>query len=205
MEVERIAAVYVLTDAIGRIRYVGKTVKTLSQRYSGHLCKARKGDRTYRSNWIRSLAAAPCIKTLFTVCAEQSAEAERFIISLMRSAGMELVNTTDGGDGTLGKRHSEETKARISASLRGQIVPREAIERMVRANLGRPLSAEHRKKISLSHATRPPLSPETRAKYRARRHSAETMAKMRASHLARQAKIRESSRRNLPHPGCPRS
>jgi len=47
--------IYALTDHAGNIRYIGKTIKSLTKRFSNHLTDARRGDQTHRSNWIRSL------------------------------------------------------------------------------------------------------------------------------------------------------
>jgi hypothetical protein len=59
-------------------------------------------------------------------------EVER--IAFWRNDGADLVNHTDGGDGQKGRKQSEETRRKISASLKG-----------------RPKSPEHCAKVGLAH------------------------------------------------------
>ena len=88
-----------------------------------------------------------------------------------------------------GSKHTEETKAKMSAAQMGHPGIKhtaEARAKMSTANLDRPLSLEHRAKISAAR-TGKKASPETRAKLVAARKrrghvSAETRAKMSAAH-----------------------
>jgi hypothetical protein len=59
------------------------------------------------------------------------AQAERFWIAYFKQMGCQLTNLTDGGEGLLGYRHSDVTKAKISD-----------------ANKGKSCSAETRKRLS---------------------------------------------------------
>jgi group I intron endonuclease len=98
-------------------------------------------------------------------------------------------NLTRGGEGKLGYVTSEETKRKISEAhkklpvtperlrilrenarlMRGMRRPTEVCERISKANKGKPKSDEHRKNISLNHASKRPSgayyqSPEFKAK-----------------------------------------
>ena len=67
---------------------------------------------------------------------------EKLLIETLKNVGIELTNQTPGGEGGptwLGKKHSEETKAKMSIKAKGN-----------KGNLGRTFSEEHRKKLSLS-------------------------------------------------------
>lgn len=81
-----------------------------------------------------------------------------------------LCNATEGGDGAVGHQKSEETRAKLSAALKGRV-----------------LTAEHRAKISARRKAER-ASAETKAKYAAAKvgkrrgpPSAETRAKMSAA------------------------
>jgi hypothetical protein len=57
------------------------------------------------------------------------------------------------------KARDPERIAKIAAAKRGKPRPRAVIEAMRRANLGRPLSAEHRRKMSEAHKRRGTIAP----------------------------------------------
>ena len=74
-----------------------------------------------------------------------------------------LRNLTDGGEGLTGRKHSEESKLKMSNSkkgriskLRGKPLSEETKRKLslspgVRSNLGKKFSEEHKSKISLAH------------------------------------------------------
>jgi hypothetical protein len=127
-----------------------------------------------------------------------------------------LRNTTDGGDGSAGFRHTEEHKAYMSALLKGRSRPAHSPESHKKAGeklKGRTLTEEHKNKLrgrELSDEVREKLkgrtpwnkgksgiySEETKELIRTARAkqviSAETKAKMTASQIARWAKKREA-------------
>ena len=84
-----------------------------------------------------------------------------------------------------GYHHTDATKAKISAALKGDKNPAKRPEsraKMVAASLGRKLSPLHRSKIAASLRGRK-ASPETIAKMRRRKMSAETRTRMALAHL----------------------
>lgn len=132
------AIVYALTEPdTGDIRYIGKTASmTADQRYRQHVQLSAKA-RTHCANWIRGLLRAgrqPGLKVLEECDGDGCAEEIRHI-ELAKQAGARLTNHTDGGEGTLGMKHSDESRekrrqkqlgrkhtpevlARLSASLK---------------------------------------------------------------------------------------
>ena len=126
-------------------------------------------------------------------------EHEKFLISCFREIGVQLVNLTDGGDGSSGFRLSEETKikigtavknrdpsvnVKISNSLKGKIVSSETKLKMSLSKLGRKKSDEHRKNISraakgrlFSEATRAKLSAAAKKQHQKRRDDDEAKTK----------------------------
>lgn len=148
---------YSLSDPdSGEVRYVGKT-DNLQRRYTNHLSPATLNrNRSKKNSWIKSLLAKgklPKIQVIDSgVSAEDIDEAERFWISVYRGWGVRLTNGTDGGDGGairdpdalariraahVGSKHSEATKALMSASHKALITPEER-ERLRSISNGKP-------------------------------------------------------------------
>jgi heme oxygenase len=109
--------VYVLSDPrYGTVRYVGKTERTLRERLLEHMseCEISK-QRNRKNNWLRKVKreTAGVVARVFTCCAseEEMNRVERQTIAAFRAAGVDLVNSTDGGEGCTGYRHTSETRA----------------------------------------------------------------------------------------------
>ena len=103
----------------GEIRYVGKT--TTGRRRFVHY----KNDRTQtlRGEWLRRLRSQG--KTFAVVILERArpellGERERYWISWCRARRFQLVNHTDGGDGTPGRAVSQETRRKMSLAQKGK-------------------------------------------------------------------------------------
>lgn len=102
-----------------------------------------------------------------------------------------LVNLVDGGGGTAGWKHSDETKARIGSYHRGRPKGAAAIEATRLHHLGRSLTPEHRLKLSAAKAgrSRGPLPEAVKLKIAAShtglRPSAETLRKMSEAKVGR--------------------
>jgi hypothetical protein len=177
--------------------YVGK----------GTLTRARMLTPSVRNEWHGNIVAKYGRKNIIIETMPCASEAEAFLreqlaISALRASGVELVNQKDGGEGgrnpsaevrmkmslarkgkpstRLDYRVSEETRAKISASLLGRKQSAETIakraathtgmkrppgtgEKISAANRGRKHSAEHSAKIAASRRGKP-LSFEHRAK-----------------------------------------
>ena len=94
---------------------------------------------------------------------EEAFDHERLLISCFRDLGHKLCNLTDGGEGPSGSKHSEETKAKLSAILIGNTrnlgVKRTEEEKIKislfhkgnKYNLGRPASEKQRQVASQTH------------------------------------------------------
>ena len=103
------AHVYALVDPrSGWIRYVGKTVGTLSSRMSEHMY-SRKREDTPVYRWIRKLSyekLRPSIVELQRVTESRVNKAEIFWIAQARSLFPEMLNVGDGGEGPIyGESH----------------------------------------------------------------------------------------------------
>lgn len=120
------ARIYTLSDPrTGAVRYVGMTVSPLAKRLGGHL---RYKGKDHKSAWVQSLRALglnPVIIEVEVVAVEDRVDAERRWIDRYRQQGADLTNSTKGGVGCLGYRHSSEAKDKMSRQRKGQPRPKD--------------------------------------------------------------------------------
>ena len=95
------------------------------------------------------------IKYACTDLLERAAfEAEMEAISRWRSQGIELINCTDGGDGTWGLKYTDDRREKVSKAHKGREWTPEHRSNMSEAQKGKKLSAEHREKLSIAGKNR---------------------------------------------------
>jgi len=101
------------------IRYIGVTSKTLKHRLKGHMRDTRRVN--HRTCWINSLIRETLVPEIELISSfgtqEEVFEAEIQSIKRHKLLGYKLVNSCDGGKGTLNP--SEETRKKRSLSLKG--------------------------------------------------------------------------------------
>ena len=197
------AVIYGLFDPrrplhLWEVRYIGQTTMHPEERLSAQIGEAtRSTPRRPVGKWLRKLTAAGIRPTVVALEADDDSEIDAREIAWIaegRRQGWRLLNVVDGGRGIRGYRHTEETKAQISASLTGRKLP--------------PRSDEWRRKISEAKRGKK-QSPETVAKRAASRigskHSPETRAKIAEANRRRvvtdetKAKM-SASKRGVPNP-----
>jgi hypothetical protein len=129
----------------------------VAKRYRAHLRDARRGEKSHKATWLRTLFArglAPSIQILETgVPFLAWQETEQWYIRASRMTGFSLTNICDGGEGSLGFIPSLETRMKLSEAHKGRKCA--------------PFSAEHRAKIG--------------ATSKGRKHSAEARARISAA------------------------
>lgn len=77
---------------------------------------------------------------------------ETYLINFYKSNNKKYgYNLTDGGDGTSGRKFSEETKKKLSEINKGRIISEEQREKIRQFNLGKHHSEETKRKMSISH------------------------------------------------------
>lgn len=95
--------IYILTDPeIGDPRYVGKANDPYKRWDNGHLNRCMKNTSIHNFAWIKSILVRgrkPNIEIIDEVPYEEWQFWERHYISLYKSWGFNLTNSTDGGDG----------------------------------------------------------------------------------------------------------
>lgn len=188
------AQIYVLVDPnTGLPRYVGKTSIELGRRLREHLQPGQLKKNTHKNNWLKSLKHRPTIQCLQEIREDQIDDAERYWISELRRQGLELTNTTIGGEGLAkGTKLSEETRLKMSLAHLGKKCPKSPEHRakLAAANLGKKASPETRAKQSLSHKGHR-HRPEAIEKMRKpKRYSPSTNLKMAASRV-RELQLKE--------------
>lgn len=113
--------IYVLKDPDTlEIRYVGKTVSSLITRLGQHIYDSKKS-KNHRAYWIKKIIDSgkiPIIEQIDSCSWKDSAGMETFYIQKYRSEGYNLINATDGGEGTLGLKISEEVREKHKKASR---------------------------------------------------------------------------------------
>ena len=164
------ACVYVLHLASSPedIRYVGiSKYDDATSRLKEHMWNAKMGKPYHVYNWIRK-AAQDQEEIVATVLIanlswEQAVAEEVRLIAHYRSAGLDLTNMTDGGEGSVGVVRSEDYRSRLSKSHKGKVFSEEHKEKLAAVWTGRKHSEETRLKMSKTQKGRV-LSEETRRK-----------------------------------------
>lgn len=161
----KIYALFPLSDP-NDIRYVGQTIKPVRARFQEH-----KRQSEYRIKhspvyaWIRKHNR----KIGFVVLQNNAdpTKDEKLWMETLDFCGYRLLNVVEGSEpGTLGFRHSDETKLSMSAKAIGRKHSRETRIKMMSSHFGRrqaPHSEETKEKIRHS-LTGKKDSPETRKK-----------------------------------------
>lgn len=109
----------------GMVKYVGKT-KDTKERFRKHLSE---NNDTRKSKWVRGIKAkgsVPLFEIIDEVDEANWEEAERSYIRLFKSLGADLLNHLPGGEGgptMLGRKLTDEQRAKISASKTGKKRP----------------------------------------------------------------------------------
>jgi hypothetical protein len=105
--------IYVLKDPdTQEIRYVGKTIKPLKYRLTGHIYSCKK-EKNHRTNWIKSIikkGKKPIIEMIDFCPWNKSQELESYWIIKLKNEGCNLINATNGGEGQLGLKLSKTRK-----------------------------------------------------------------------------------------------
>jgi len=131
--------IYLLRDnRTGEIRYVGKTIQSLSERLERHCSAARRGMSQHVARWIKSAEYSVSIEEIECCALGLIDDRERHWIALYRSSGARLTNIRDGGEGDGGFTLTVEQRAKIAE-----------------ANLRRFSSPSAREAVSESNRTRP--------------------------------------------------
>lgn len=175
--------IYALVDPRNsQVRYVGFTVD-LKQRLRDH-CKKSELDRNYyKCRWIKALKElgfSPVMIVLEKGIGDSWQRAEKKWIKHYRDLGAKLTNKTDGGQGAIGRKHSETAKKKMRDSrcgtrpsekcllsaikaIKGKKRPKSWCDNLSANTKGIPKTESHKKKLREA-STGKKASNETRKK-----------------------------------------
>lgn len=113
--------VYLASNRVTGKAYVGKTKRTLEQRWREHRQAARSGGGLLLSRALRKHGPEAFLVSMLEECADEVEldQRERWWIAKLGAHGSRGYNLTDGGEGVRGLVHSPETRARMSEARRG--------------------------------------------------------------------------------------
>ena len=189
---------YQVTNKINGRMYIGQTCQGYKRRWYIHCWKAARGGEQRFHQSIRKYGKENFEVKLLVVGPklEWINDLEQKAIKLYDTFNNGY-NDTKGGDGTvgiksrLGKKHTAETKAKLSASCMGRPSNRKGVklseetkQKLRAANLGKKLPEEVKLKISEAGKGK-------RSWIKGLKHKEETRIKMSLTHKARWAKMRE--------------
>lgn len=173
--------VYLARCMVNGKGYVGKTTYSLSFRKACHKSDAEKGVQLAFHRAIRKYGWDAFAWSILTE--DDNNEFLCFMeqkwIKRLGTRAPNGYNLTDGGEGTVGLCHSEETKKKISDarigieftpehrkklgdSHRGRPRSKEAVEKTIAANTGRKNTEETKLKMSIAAKNRAPVTEETK-------------------------------------------
>ncbi len=171
----------------GHLRYVGRTKQTLARRRSAHIQNANKGAELHSQCWIRGVlmdGLKPEIVLIERSDEVSWVEAEQFWIEYWRALGADLTNRAIGGLGCLGFHHSLEQREKWSRERCGENHPLYGVKRPPEIH---EALRQGREKWQ-NTVVHPMLG---------KKHSPETIAKIKARRAASQRTLTEAGRDGL--------
>ena len=111
--------IYTLSDPVSKeVRYIGLTTKPLKERFSQHY--SRKCNN-HKCNWIKGLRSKglrPVMQELdIANSTEELNSLEIYWIEQFKQWGFNLVNLTQGGEGSFGYKHTKESLNKMKEKL----------------------------------------------------------------------------------------
>jgi group I intron endonuclease len=124
-------SVYLITNSANGKRYVGKTEKTMEERYYEHLREASRGSDRRLYQAIRKHGAQFFTISLLEECSSDTASAieMKWIANLKTRVYQHGYNMTDGGEGKPGALITAETREKIGRSSRARVAAMSEDER----------------------------------------------------------------------------
>lgn len=158
-----VAYVYALHLEDGDYRYIGICVDP-KKRMREHRHHASKGTTYPVYRWMRKHENEVYMTVIaVTEDYEQAKVLEIYWIAEARSSSVKMLNMTDGGDGTIGYKYTEEQIANARIAHTGGHLSEQHKAKISAANKGRVKSPSERANISASHKGRV-ITEESRKK-----------------------------------------
>lgn len=116
--------IYILTNILTGLSYVGKTGKTLEDRWERHVADARRGVDTYLYRAMEKYGEGAFVRETICECPDDEGNLwERYCIIAFNTRSPRGYNMTDGGDGVPGYIFTEEDRKKLGSGLRGKKRP----------------------------------------------------------------------------------
>jgi group I intron endonuclease len=143
--------IYLITNTINGKQYVGQTTRTIEIRWKDHkhhkdfgTSYLHKAIKKYgEENFIREIVCEP-------LTLESMNDLEREYIEKYNTLSPNGYNLTKGGEGSLGLKHTDEAKEKMSRAAKGRIRSAEHALNISIANTGKKLSEETKVKLSIA-------------------------------------------------------
>ena len=134
-----------------RLRYIGLTKRKLNSRLSGHKNHA-KGRETHKDRWVRKNDYNIEINLIEENIPnlKEANEREVYWIKYYRDLGYDLVNTSNGGDGTSGVKMTQKHKEIISKITKGRKISQSHKDKISLCKKGGKASNESKFKMKVS-------------------------------------------------------
>ncbi|MBQ7819894.1 MAG: GIY-YIG nuclease family protein [Bacteroidales bacterium] len=168
--------VYKITNKVTGKIYIGITNQGSGARYRHHWYEARIGESAPIHKSMAKYGEENFILEIidFADTYEELKEKEKFWIKELNSMDRKIgYNLTEGGDGTFGRMHSEETKEKIRQKAIGRKISEETKKRMSEARKGRCSDVQriHLKNIAIQTKAIPVLQFSKNGEFIARYES----------------------------------
>ena len=187
--------IYLIVNSVNGKTYVGQRKSSkewYEDKYMGSGTLLKKAKQKYGIENFEKFLIQHCYSK------EETNKAERSWIAEYRSRGKAEYNISDGGDGSAGFHHTEETKRRLSEAKKGKPKSDETRRKLSESHKGKQASEETKRKLSEVHKGNHP-SEETRQKMseaqKGKHKSEEWRRKISEAHKGR--KLSEEHRRKL--------
>lgn len=149
--------VYKITNKINGKIYIGITNQGSGARYRHHWYESRIGESSALHRAMAKYGEENFTLEIidFADTYDELKEKEKFYIKQFDSKNRDKgYNLTEGGDGTFGKMHSEETKEKIRQKAIGRKASEETKQKMSEMRKGRPVSELTKQKTAERNALR---------------------------------------------------
>jgi len=156
--------IYVLTNKINGKQYVGQTIRPFNNRLQEHLYMANKEKpKTIITKAIKKYGIDSFNTETHDVMNCCLSDVEKVMIKTLNTKAPNGYNITDGGEGTYGFHHTEESKKKMSISKSGINCSKETRKKLAKASRGKVMLEETKRKISIA-VSGDNCSKEVRAK-----------------------------------------
>lgn len=176
--------IYKITNIQNDKVYIGQTVQTLNSRKCEHRNRARQRANYPLYNALNKYGFSSFKMEVIdsAVSQEELDDKEIYYIELYNSMHPKGYNLTKGGAGTIGYKHTEEDKVKMSKLKEGMFKGREnpfygkthtkeQREKWSKERKGKILSEEHKKKISATRKRIPVINMDTGEVFESARHA----------------------------------